>query len=536
MPEVPSDPAEILLEMERLKARVARLETYLRLDEASLAPEQAPAQVTAEEREEELEYQIGQEWFAKVGVAALAAGVAFTLSLPYGGLPAAVPSMAGYLLAGAALALARWSSRRMEPMADPLRATAMALGFFASLRLCYFGEVHALPAASLAGAFVMAATAGLNVVLAVRRTSPWLFGLALATGYAAAVASAAPAAALVLMAGFSLAAAAVGSVQRRPSLILTALPMAYLTYLLLALNDPLVGRPLEIVAPTAWAPAVLLVTVAGFSVALLRSTDDREDMLANAGIFLNSGLGSVLFLLHALESYDRGFVAYQAAAALALLALAFLHSRRRDGIGAFICAMSGFLFLSFAILRAAPVPDVFVWLSVQSVVVVATAIWLRSRFIVVANFIIYLGILAGYVIVAEGERGISLGFGVVALVTARLLAWKQERLELKTGLMRNAYLVTAFLVFPYALYHLVPGAWVGLAWVGAALLYYLLAAVLHNPKYRYMAHATLLLTAGYMAVMGIGRLDPFFRTLSFLVLGAVLVVVSFIFSQMRRKR
>ena len=48
-------------------------------------------------------------------------------------------------------------------------------------------------------------------------------------------------------------------------------------------------------------------------------------------------------------------------------------------------------------------------------------------------------------------------------VTARLLNWQQSRLELKTGLMRNAYLLSAWLVFPYALYHLVPGKDVGLA-------------------------------------------------------------------------
>jgi len=42
--------------------------------------------------------------------------------------------------------------------------------------------------------------------------------------------------------------------------------------------------------------------------------------------------------------------------------------------------------------------DVFVWLSVQSVVVVATAIWFRSRLIVVANFAIFLAIVLGYVV------------------------------------------------------------------------------------------------------------------------------------------
>jgi hypothetical protein len=224
------------------------------------------------------------------------------------------------------------------------------------------------------------------------------------------------------------------------------------------------------------------------------------------------------------------------AAAAVLIGLAFLHSGEKDGIGSFVCAMTGFLALSIAIIKATPSPDVFVWLSVQSVVVVATAIWLRSRFIIVANFAIYLGILACYVAVAESERGISIGFGVVALVTARLLAWKQERLALKTGLMRNAYLVAAFCIFPYALFHLVPRAWVSLAWVGAALLYYVLAAVVRSPKYRWMAHATLLLAALYLAIVGISRLEPVFRNLSFLVLGAVLLIVSLVFTRLRARR
>jgi hypothetical protein len=259
-------------------------------------------------------------------------------------------------------------------------------------------------------------------------------------------------------------------------------------------------------------------------------------MMANAAIFLNASVGFLIYLAHTLTCYQASFVGAQLAASVVLLLLAFPHAREKDGIGSFVCAMSGFAALSFAILKATHPPDVFVWLSLQSVIVVATAIWLRSRFIIVANFVIYLGILAGYVAVAGQERGISIGFGVVALVTARLLGWKQQRLELKTGLMRNAYLIVAFLVFPYALYHLVPGAWVGLAWVGMALLYYVIAAVLHNRKYRWMAHATLLLTALYLAIVGISRLEPLFRNLSFLVLGAVLVIVSLVFTRLRMRR
>ncbi len=197
--------------------------------------------------------------------------------------------------------------------------------------------------------------------------------------------------------------------------------------------------------------------------------------------------------------------------------------------------LTGYAALSVAIIKAAAVPDVFVWLSIQSVVVVSMAIWFRSRFIVMANFLIYVCIVLGYVVVAKSESGISIGFGLVALVSARILRWQKDRLELKTELMRNAYLFAAFVVFPYALYHLAPGRYVGLAWVGLALFYYAMNLFVRSPKFRWMGHATLLLTAIYVTVVGSSRFGPVLRVLSFLALGTVMLVVSLVFTRVRQR-
>ncbi|MDH4071085.1 MAG: hypothetical protein OEV30_11765, partial [Ignavibacteria bacterium] len=196
----------------------------------------------------------------------------------------------------------------------------------------------------------------------------------------------------------------------------------------------------------------------------------------------------------------------------------------------------GYLAFSVAIIKAFAVPELFVWLSLQSLVVVATAVWFRSRFIVVANFGIYLAVIIGYLIVASEESGISIGFGIVALASARILNWQKDRLELKTELMRNAYLFSAFAVFPYALFHLVPSGFVSLAWTGTALLYYLMNMVTRSQKYRWMGHMTLMLTALYVVVIGIVQLTPTLRVVSFLALAAVLLAVSMIFTRRSKRR
>jgi uncharacterized membrane protein len=102
--------------------------------------------------------------------------------------------------------------------------------------------------------------------------------------------------------------------------------------------------------------------------------------------------------------------------------------------------------------------------------------------------------------------------------------------------MRNAYLASAFIVFPYALYHLMPPAYVSVAWVGLAVAYYLMNLIVRNPKYRWMGHLTLLATVLYVIVIGITQLSPTYRILSFLVLGTVLVVVSLVFTQVRARQ
>ncbi|MES1194621.1 MAG: hypothetical protein ABUL65_01920, partial [Opitutus sp.] len=270
---------------------------------------------------------------------------------------------------------------------------------------------------------------------------------------------------------------------------------------------------------------------------LRRSGRGVEDGPTVACALLNCALGYGVFLLHTLAVAGPGFAPANLAASTVFLGLAVLFwVREHSRVSTFLYAMTGYMALSLAIFQVSALPEVFVWLSLQSVLVVATAVWFRSRFIVVANFLIYCAIVLGYVVVARSETGISVGFGLVALVSARILNWQKDRLELKTELMRNAYLFAALVVFPYALYHLVPGGYVGVAWVGLALFYYLLNLIVRNRKFRWLGHVTLLLTTGYLLVVGTGRFEPVYRVLSFLVLGTVMLVVSLAFTRVRKGR
>jgi hypothetical protein len=523
----------------QLEERVAKLEARIGLGTeafpAAVTP--APAKVVADvaRTEDEFEFEVGQNWFAKVGIVVLTIGAGFMVSLPYASLPSGAASLIGYALAAIFFVLARAWRQSFELVSGYLRGGAMTLLYFATLRLYFFGPRHLLGTGDFAGRAVLVLVVAANLVLAYRRKSPWLLGLALATGYVTTIAIGA--AGFVLPAIVLLSALVVaGSLKGNwPGLVLTGIPLGYAAYFAWAGNNPFLGRTFQFAAEPRIGPGLVLACVVIFAVgSLLRRNREKEDDLTNTCALLNCALGYGVFLVHTLARFAPIFVAAHLAASLVFLGLAVAFwVRERSRVSTFLYAMTGYMALSMAISRASDVPDVFVWLSLQSVVVVATAIWFRSRFIVVANFLIYAFIVLGYILVAERESGISIGFGIVALLSARILNWQKNRLELKTELMRNAYLLSAFVVFPYALYHLVPGGYVGLAWVGLALFYYLMNLVVRSQKFRWMGHVTLLLTSLYLVIVGSSRFEPVYRVLSFLVLGTVLLIVSLLFTRLR---
>jgi hypothetical protein len=386
--------------------------------------------------------------------------------------------------------------------------------------------------------FLLVVVLAINTAIALRRKSAYLFNLALFTGFATTVSIGTTWFMLTLITLLCILAVYARLRHEWPSALLCGTGLAYLTYFIWMLNNPFRGNTLTLVT----SPPESIYALLGYAIilamgTLLRPDREREGFTASSSSFINGGGSYGLFLLHTLMSFQSTVAPAHIIASMLLLGLAIAFwVNEKSRYSTFAYAMLGYMALSVAISKLFAVPGVFVWLSVQSILVVATAIWFRSRFIVVANFFLYILIVAGYVIVAREETGISLGFGLVALASARILNWQQDRLELKTEIMRNAYLASAFVVFPYALYHLVPSGFVSLAWVGIALFYYLMNLIIKAQKYRWMGHLTLLLTVMYVLVIGIVQLEPTYRILSFLVLGTALLVVSLVFTRLKMRK
>jgi len=528
----PASPEEILESLRQLEERLQRVERYL-----GLVPEAEKAPATpqeSEEAEEQLEVRVGQNWFARVGIVLLALGLAFLLTFPYQGLPAVAPSVAGYVLVAGLVILSRYLRQTYDLISKYLMGGGLLVLYFSTLRLAYFSPAPALGEAWLEAVALVIVT-GIIAMVAVRRESPYLAAIALASGYCTALTWDQPVFTFTMIVG---TAGLTALLQRRfawPALPSVSIVMAGMTHLLWAVGNPFFGHALEFRQGPEWSLAMLPLYALIFAAGYLRKREETGEQPSEIlGAFLNGTLFYGLLLLLSLLAFPASIALWHALASAAFLGLAVVFwTRWKSTYATSVYAMLGYAALSVAIAARVGSASAFVWLCWQSILVVSTAVWFRSRFIVVGNFVVFVIVFLAYLITTGTIGATSASFGLVALLSARILNWQKDRLELKTEMMRNAYLLCALVIFPYALYHTVPPELVSVSWLALSAVYYLFSRLLHLRKYRWMALLTTGLTILYVIFVDLVGLEPAYRIISFLVLGVSLLVISMVYS--RRK-
>jgi hypothetical protein len=164
-------------------------------------------------------------------------------------------------------------------------------------------------------------------------------------------------------------------------------------------------------------------------------------------------------------------------------------------------------------------------------VVLAIAIWFRSNLIVLMNTALFTTILIAYLITTKSIDSYNISFTVIAIASARILNWQQNRLELKTGSIRSFYLVITFFVMLYTLYNAVAIDYVTISWGLAAVAYMGMSAILRNVKYRWLAFLTLLAAVIHLFMFDISKMGVGYRIVAFIFVGLTILGVSFYYTK-----
>ena len=529
--------------LQRLDQRISRLETHLGLSAAeavspaisqtSKIAQPPPARVREFDDSAGLERNIGEFGLAWFGSAILLLGIAFLMTYTYSLGYRTLASILGYSSAlGCYLASRMWKDSATH-LSRIMASGSVVLLYYATLRLHYFSSEPLVRNAILAFSALLIIVA-FQFYLSIKRNSQTLAVLAVLLALVSGHVSDSTRIGLSLLVIVCAVVVKLALMRRWwPLLIITVL-LTYASHLLWLLNNAVMGHPLGAVSADQYSPAYLFLCAILFFWSAF-ATDRSTEPDTIAVVLLNSAGLSVLLSLAVFALYQKSYAqVYLAVAGFFLVCSILQWLKSHQQLVPAIYACFGYLGLSIAIYGYSGIPAVFLWLSLQSLLVVSMALWFRSKILVVANALIFLCILATYITGFPSSDWVNFSFALVGHASARIMNWQKKRLTLQTEMLRNIYLVIGFVFVLYTLYHAVPANYVTLSWMGVAVTYFLVSLLLKNIKYRWLAIASALVTISFLFLVDLARLDPKYRVPAFLFVGVMTLVISLYYTKFRQ--
>jgi hypothetical protein len=321
-------------------------------------------------------------------------------------------------------------------------------------------------------------------------------------------------------------------------LIPVTILLTYLSFFMWLFGNPLMDHRMELIAEHHAGVIYLFGLSLCFSIMLLfRKKEGNTDDFLIGVTFFNGILFTLFLLLIVLRFFSNNYVyLFTVITICCLIYSIVLYSKSDWNFGSAFYALYGFMAMSIALYGLVGFPRVYLLLSVQSLVVVSMALWFRNKLIVIMNSLLFLTIFIIYLLSSKSVSGVNISFALIALLSARIINWKKERLKIQTDMIRNLYLTEGFFMVLFALFHAVPKQFITLSWTIAALFYFLLSFVLKNVKYRYLALGTMICAAFYLFIVDLARIELLYRILALLFLAAISIGISIYYTNRIKKQ
>jgi hypothetical protein len=531
--------------LESLELRLSRLESAMPGGENGkpFLSEEPVSQVfplpdseLSEEEGKGLESQIGRFGLAWLGNIVLLFGITFLtqylmiLGLRY------ISVLIGYTAAASIFYLANYLKKTNDHLSFMFKLNAQILLFFITIRLHFFSSSPVISNKTLSVLLLLSLIA-LQAYLSIRDKSQAFGTLSILFALTTAIISDTT---HFMLLTITLTAAGSAYYFYRfnwKQLLFVTIFLSYTSFLLWLFGNPFMGHPFQLIAEQHNGVIYLFGLGLCFSIVLLlRKNDASSDDYLIGVTFANGILFTLLLLVVVLRFFSTGYVSLFAAITICCLIYStILHSESDWNFGAAYYALYGFMAMSIALYGLVGFPCVYLLLSVQSLIVVSMALWFRNRLIVVMNSLLFLTILIIYLLSSKPVNGVNFSFALISLISARIINWKRSRLQIKTDMIRNLYMIEGFVMMLFALVHAVPKQFVTLSWTMAALLYFLLSLLLKNIKYRYMALGTMICAAFYLFIVDLARIEIIYRVLALLFLAAISIGISMYYTNRIKK-
>jgi hypothetical protein len=424
-----------------------------------------------------LESRIGRIGLAWLGIIVLLFGIIFLTEYLITREQLILSSISGYL----AVAVLYVFSRYIKKHNDSLSSMSIFIGqiilFYVTVRLHFF-SANPLITGKYFAIGLMLVVVGFQTYIALRNRSQMHGALAVSFLMISALLTDVPHFMLPLVTAGALFSVLTFRNYEWRGLLLFAIISSYLAFFLWMFGNPLAGHQMQAITEHKYGYLYLFAIGTSYSILpLLRKSDGSSDDFIALSTIIHGTLFTLLLILVTFRFLSEGYVGvFATISAICLIYSVILKSKPDVKFGSAFFALYGFMAMSVAFYDFTGLPRVYIFLALQSLVVVSLALWFRNRLIIIMNSLLFVFILFVYMVFSEKLTGANFAFAFVSLLSARIINWKKERLSIKTDLIRNLYLVEAFVMVLFALFHAVPGQFVTLSWIAAG--YFIFSSVL----------------------------------------------------------
>lgn len=497
-----------------------------------------------------LEFRLGGRWLAVAGALLLVLGVIWFLLLAFdrGWIGPLARVLLGILLGAALWGAGAWLDRsgRIHVYGQLLSAAGAAVLYFAVYAAAHFEEYRALTGWSQEmGSVALAIVASVLLGDAWWRRAQWLAGMSLALVAVTVTAGQQWAAfSVVYTVLFVVAVQLTGALRGWVAIQLAALPVGYglLFWFLVPLWDI---DPRFIVGGAA---ALLTVaSLGGFLSQRLAGPDDARRGVIQAGAWVGAwGLAALSF--GRLQWWGDGgglLTGFMGVAALVLAFVPYASLSARWGWG-----LAGlFLVTVWVPVALTGVAVSFVWVLFTGMLLAAAA-WRRSAILhgvaaVLAAIVVVRVLFVEMVRFDAGELSVALATLVVVtgssvLIGGWVLGAVRSQQEAGAGVpvhhLTWLHLAGGLLLPLVYLAVLLEGAWITLAWAGQAVAVLGIGALLGRAPLRWAGLALFVPVLSRVLFVDLAGVDPVWRVLSYLGVGAIFLLVSYAYARAQRQR
>jgi uncharacterized membrane protein len=548
------DEQELREAIRRLESTVASLEARLaRLESSGVRAEASPtiaaevkgpgavAPTPAAVEKRDLEAHLGTYWLSRLGIVALIIGIAYLITYRFGELGMLTRVVAGYVLSAGLGAFGLWLARRHELFGRIVFGGGLALAYFVTYALHFLPSVRVIESQALA-LVLLALLVVAIVVIAHRMQSETVAGIALFLGLHTGMLS--EITTFTLLSTTLLASGALFFLVRNRWVVvpLSSLVAVYSTHVVWALRNDSVAPGAPERERLLLSLGFLLLYFVLFSVALLARPRELSRRACLAFALLN-WMGLTLLggyeVARWSESHLFTFFVVLALAEAGSAAVA----RARHAPGTLFHAYLALTAITFALAMPTEYRDstlVAAW----TVTGLATGLAARGTDSPVLRWV---GVLILFTALGTCEvltpgRTLLLASLFVAFVIverAGSALWPgppPSVAQRGDTLLQAACAAGAGLSLLGLVGGLMPDGLVTLGWVVAAFGLFALGFAVRERWYRWAALALLGLALVRLLVVDLANLPADQRVLTFILLGVMLLVISYTYTRLRERK